>query len=585
MLLPEGKTPAYLGQAVAMLIFHDFARFRFAKDKLQFNDAVIRYGAVTGPLRARSLGRRPLRARRRQDALRRGRLLLEKQAPLYISTYDKHEPAWPKPARDGDLGAQAMFHAQAIEDELANPPADWLVMTRDYATQSGDTAALEPDNANGWYDAARQELHLVVPTQSPQEVAEGAAAMLAKSRIGLKRLFLHPCFTVGYGSKDHSPMPYYGLLAAVYGEGRPVRLAYDRFEQFQAGLKRHQFSMRYKVGVDRRTGLMQSFQAGMVANGGGRANCSVALTMVAATSAASIYYFPKTDIAVTAISSRALDCGSARGYGALETLAATEIMADEIAGELGLDPIEFRLRNVIKTGMKDAQGSVPDGKQRAETLLEKARAHALWTGRGAEKQSYEAANPGKYYGVGFGCIQRRFGDGAECSLAKVELASDGRITLGHTCNEIGTGASSGQAVACARWLGRPADVLEMAVTDWPELPVETSGDPHAMSQDEQDRLAKNPRWTPSIASASSASNSSYYFTHSTQAAAHIVFLYGLLPAAMAIWGREVKPECALEQWCAHEWKAWSRCRWRAWRSNRQPGSACGGSRRRSGHPG
>src|SRR5204862_2554862 len=51
MLLPPGKTPAYLGQAVAILIYHDFARFRFAREKLQFNDAVIRYGAVTGPLR------------------------------------------------------------------------------------------------------------------------------------------------------------------------------------------------------------------------------------------------------------------------------------------------------------------------------------------------------------------------------------------------------------------------------------------------------------------------------------------------------------------------------------------------------
>ena len=544
MLLPEGKTPAYLGQAVAMLIFHDFARFRFAKEKLQFNDAVIRYGAVTGPLQRDPWGAGRFVRVGGKTPYDEDVFSSNKQAPLYVSTYDKREPAWPKPALDGDIGAQAMFHAKAIEDELARPPADWLVMTRDYATQSGDTAPLEPDNANGWYDAARQELHLVVPTQSPQEVAEGAASLLAKSRLGLKRLFLHPCFTVGYGSKDHSPLPYVGLLAAVYGDGRPVRLAYDRFEHFQAGLKRHQFSMRYKVGVDRRTGVMQSFQAGLIANGGGRANCSVALSMVAATSAASIYYFPKTDIAVTAISSRALDCGSARGYGALETLAATEIMADEIAGELGLDPIEFRLRNVLKTGMRDAQGSVPDGSQRAETVLEKARAHVLWTGRGAKKQSYEAANPGRYYGVGFGCIQRRFGDGAQCSLAKVELAVDGRITLSHTGTEIGTGASSGQAVACARWLGRPADVLEMAVTDWPDLPVETSGNPHAMAQEEQDRLAKNPRWVPSFASASSASNSSYYFTHATQAAAHVVFLQGLLPAAMAIWGREVTPEAA-----------------------------------------
>ena len=544
MLLPEGKTAAYLGQAVAMLIFHDFARFRFAKEKLQFNDAVVRYGAVTGPLQRDPWGAGRFVRVGGKSAEDEDVFSSTRQAPLYVSTYDKRRPAWPKPARDGDLGAQAMFHAKAIDQELTQPPADWLVVTRDYATQSADTAALEPDNANGWYDAAKQELHLVVPTQSPQEVAEGAAGMLSKSRLGLKRLFLHPCFTVGYGSKDHSPLPYYGLLAAAYGDGRPVRVAYDRFEHFQAGLKRHQFSMRYRIGVERKTGLMQAFQADIVSNGGGRANCSDALTMVAATSAASIYYFPKTDVAATALSSRALDCGSARGYGALETLAATEIMADEIAGELDLDPIEFRLRNVLKTGMKNAQGAVPDGQQRAETVLQKARDHALWTGRAARKKAYDAANPGKSYGVGFGCIQRRFGDGAQCSLAKVELAADGRITLGHTGTEIGTGTSSGQAVACARWLGRPADVLEMAVTDWPELPVETSGNPHAMAQEEQDRLAKNPRWVPSFASASSASNSSYYFTHATQAAARVVFLHGLLPAAVAIWGREVKPEAA-----------------------------------------
>src|SRR5258708_37167082 len=203
-------------------------------------------------------------------------------------------------------------------------------MTRDYATQSGDTAALEPDNANGWYDSAKQEMHLVVPTQSPQEVAEGVATLMAKSRVGLKRLFLHPCFTVGYGSKDHSPMPYYGLLAACYGDSRPVRLANDRFDQFQAGLKRHQFSMRYTIGVDRRSRLLQSFPAGIVGNSGGRAHCSVALTMVGATSAASIYYFPKTDVAATAIASRALDCGSPRGLGPLGTLPCTELISHRL---------------------------------------------------------------------------------------------------------------------------------------------------------------------------------------------------------------------------------------------------------------
>ena len=70
--------------------------------------------------------------------------------------------------------------------------------------------------------------------------------------------------------------------------------------------------------------------------------------------------------------------------------------------------------------------------------------------------------------------------GPKRALAKVELAPDGRIALSHSGTEIGTGTSSGQAVACARWLGRPADALEMAVTEWPDLPVETSGDPHSI---------------------------------------------------------------------------------------------------------
>jgi CO/xanthine dehydrogenase Mo-binding subunit len=535
ILLPEGNTPAYLGQAVAILIFNDFARFRFAKYRLQFNDAVIRYGDVTGPL-----ARDPWGSSR---FVRVGGPTPEAEdvfSPVrqgsFSPTYQNHEPVWPAAAATGDVGTQGMFHAKAIADELLHPPADWLVLSRDYASQSGDVAALEPDNANGWYDAGREELHLVVPTQSPQEVAEGVAGMLAKSRIGLKRLFLHPCFTVGYGSKDHASMPYYGLVAALYGDGSPVRLANDRFEQFQAGLKRHAFDMHYTMAVDRKTGLLQTFQARITANGGGRANCSVFLTMAGATQAQSIYYFPKSDIAATAIASRALDCGSARGYGALETITATELMVDEIAAELGVDPIEFRLRNVLKTGMRTTQGAVQQGIPRGEAILQKAKVHPLWEGRATRKRSYDAAHPGKYYGVGFAACHRRFGSGSEAAFAKVEIAPDGTIALSHSGTEIGTGMSSGQAVACARWLGQPADQVELAITEWPELPVET-GSPDPIDQDAQDRLAENPRWTPAFASASSASNSSYYFTHTTREAARVVFLGGLWPAALAIWGR------------------------------------------------
>lgn len=535
MLLPVGKTPAYLGHAVAILIYHDFARFRFAKDMLKFRDDVIRYGAQTGPLERDPWGTFRYVRVGGDTSFDEDVYSSLKDAPVFPSAMRKHQPVWPDANEHGKLDEQGMYHAQQIAAELDRPSADWLVLDREYNTQSIDTAALEPDNANGWYDAATQSLHLVVPTQSPLEVADSAAAMVAKCRYPVKQLFLHPCYTVGYGSKDHCNVPYYGLVAALYGDGRPVRFANDRYEQFQTALKRHAFKMHYRIAVDRKTGLLQSFKADFEANGGGRCNFSPSVAMVGATAAQSIYYFPKNDFASVAIASRAIDAGSARGYGTLQSMAATEMAVDEIAAQLGVDPIDFRLKNALRSGMKNTQGAIPAGALRVTDVLERAQAHPLWTQRTKRKAEYEATHPGKRYGVGFACVQKDFGTGAEASFAKVEFDENGAITLHHTGAEIGTGMSTSQAVAVAKWLGKPATEIRVAVTDWADLPVVTSGDPYLMSQADQDRASANPRWTPNIASPSSATNSAFYFTHSTREAARAAFRYGLWPAALSIW--------------------------------------------------
>jgi len=535
MLLPTGKIPAYLGHAVAILIYHDFARFRCAKDRLKFHDEVICYGARSGPLERDPWGVfRFVRVGGAQPYADDVFSSL-KNAPLFPSMMRKHKPVWPERQEHGKLDEQGMFHAAQIEAELTDPPGDWLVLTRDYSTSSIDTAALEPDNGNCWYDATTHSLHMVVPTQSPQEVVESATAMVAQCRYPVGQLFLHPCYTVGYGSKDHYNFPFYSLVAALYGEGRPVRLANDRYEQFQTALKRHAFKMHYQMAVERKTGLLQSFKGEFEADGGGRANFSASVAMVAAAGAQSIYYFPKSDLATTAIASRAVDAGSARGYGTLQSMTATEMMVDEIAQQLGLDAIEFRLRNTLKTGMKNTEGAIPAGASRADEILEQARVHPLWTQRAGKKVEFEAGHPGQRYGVGFACVHKCFGTGAEASFAKVEIAPDGKVTLHHSATEIGTGTSTSQALVCARWLGRPAGEVNLPVLDWADLPVITSGDPYLMSQAVQDQLSANPRWSPSYAAPASATNSAFYFSHSTREAARVVFTHGLWPAAMSIW--------------------------------------------------
>ncbi|MFQ6312150.1 xanthine dehydrogenase family protein molybdopterin-binding subunit [Lysobacter capsici] len=537
LLLPEGKTPAYLGQAVALLIWNDFARFRAAKSRLKFRDELIRWGAQTGPVE-----RDPWATFRYvrvggASAFDDDAYSSYKDTVLFPSGYKKHNPQWATGDAGGKLDAQGIAYADAMAAELDRPGDGKLVFEREYFSQSIDTAAMELDNGNGWFDAATGTLHLVSATQSPNEIAEDGPRMLAATKFGVKRLVLHPCYTVGYGSKDHNAFPFVVLMAALYGGGRPVRLANDRYEQFQSSLKRHSFRMHYRLKLDRASGRFEVLQGRMLGDGGGRMNFSPSVCLVAATAAQSIYYFPRSDLSSTVIASRALDAGSARGYGTLQSMGATEMLIDEIAAELKLDPIELRLRNVFATGMKNTQGAIPAGLQRADEVLKKSREHPLWTQRAKRKAEYDAAHPGKRYGVGFGCVQKDYGTGGESAFAEVALSRDGRIALRHTGIEMGTGMATSQAAVCAQWLGRPADEVLTGETQWPELPMVATDDPWLMSQATQDAHVGNPRWTPNYASPSSASNSSYFFSHASREAARLLFTQGLWPAAQALWSQ------------------------------------------------
>ena len=116
----------------------------------------------------------------------------------------------------------------------------------------------------------------------------------------------------------------------MFFPNRPVRLANDRFEQFQSGIKRHAFKMRTRIGVDRATGKMVGFAADHALDGGGLANFSGNVASVGANAAIGIYYVPKVDVTTYAFHSRGVTAGSMRGYGTLQTMTALEVLVDEI---------------------------------------------------------------------------------------------------------------------------------------------------------------------------------------------------------------------------------------------------------------
>ncbi|OSP53903.1 xanthine dehydrogenase family protein molybdopterin-binding subunit [Pseudoruegeria sp. SK021] len=530
--LKPGNVSPMLGQPVALGIWHDYERFREARKRLQFNDDIFRFGEPAEPPKRAPYGAARFVRVGGDDP--RG---ADRFSPMkdYVVWPDTDDTGVQWPGDDHPAFGAAMGYSADIQSEMDTPPDGWRTFARDYHSQSVDPCAMEMENGLGWYDPGTGRLNVVGATQSPYSAAHHILDMMAASTLPLSALDFVTGYTVGYGQKEHQPFPYYVAMAALYGEGNPVRLALDRWQHFQFALKRHPFDIRTALTVDQ-DGKFQAMSCDMTGDGGGVMNFSPSVGTVAVTAAQSVYYMPKSDLSVQVLPSIGVTSGSMRGYGTLQSMATTEMLVDEIADEMGMDAIDLRRKNVIETGMKNTQGAVPSGHLRIGEILDIARQDPIWTERNDRKTAYEADNPGMLYGLGFASVQKDFGTGAEAAVVQLEITPEGRLKMRHVAAEIGAGATTSQMLVTQPYLGRPADEVEFSVQHWPEMPLETKDEPYTTPQEQEDQLSQDPHWVPRFTSPRSASNSAYYFTHATQQAAQLLLRLALWPSAVAIWG-------------------------------------------------
>ena len=535
---PLGQTPIYLGQPVALLIFDSFDAFDRAR--VIFRDSnLLKFGAETGPVQLPNY-----------TALRFTRIAgptpesPDVYSPLqegFISPGFKDpssRPIWePLPTSEGGQYAKGATYGEEIRKLLASPDPGLYVLDRKFNTQSIDPMALEPECGLAWYNAGAKSLELVLGVQSPFEITEALEYLFGETDASFKPDSIHTQFASlggSFGGKDHTPFPIYVALAGMFSPGKPVRLAHDRYQQFQGGIKRHAFAMRTQIGIDRATGLMTAFAADHVLDGGGLANYSASVATVGGTAAIGIYNIPKVDVTTVAEHTRGVTAGSMRGYGTLQTMTALETLIDEAATELGVDPIDLRRRNLLRTGGRTMNGNPWTVSVRTPELLDKLEEHAIWRDRAAHKEN---APNGTVVGTGVACCVKDYGTGADSSNARVELGRDGSISIHADAVEMGNGVSTAIAHRVAHALGRMPDEVYVAHIDaFDELGLVTSGNPYAITQAEQDEASKNPRWVPDISGATSASNGAHVGTQSAAQASRVIFRYGMWPAALALWG-------------------------------------------------
>ena len=150
-----------------------------------------------------------------------------------------------------------------------------------------------------------------------------------------------------FGGREDLSMQIHACLLALVTK-KPIKMVYSREESFFGHVHRHPARLWYRHHADR-DGNLVKVECRMVFDGGAYASSSTAVISNATSFAAGPYLVPNAAVDGYAVRTNNPPCGAMRGFGAVQTSFAAEAQMDKLADALGMDPIELRLRNALKT--------------------------------------------------------------------------------------------------------------------------------------------------------------------------------------------------------------------------------------------
>ena len=221
-----------------------------------------------------------------------------------------------------------------------------LVRTDRFVNKRQDAAPLEPHGCLASYDLSGH-LTLYTATQSPHYVMRNVAMVLGLP-VGRVRV-IKPFVGGGFGPKiEATPMDFIACLLSMK-TGKPVKMNYTRKQVFLHGRGRHQFVLELTTGV-KKDGTLAALKNKCYLEGGAYTSFGIATVYYAGSLLGGPYRLPNMKYDGYRVYTNRPACGAQRGHGGVAARAAWEQQLDIISEELGMDPVEFRLRNIMSAG-------------------------------------------------------------------------------------------------------------------------------------------------------------------------------------------------------------------------------------------
>src|SRR5687768_7502478 len=308
-------------------------------------------------------------------------------------------------------------------------------------------------------ESTDSSLTIHTASQSPSFVRIEIARLLGwpENRVRVRVPFLGG----GFGAKLYIKLE---ALVAVLSllVNRPVKLSLTMEEQFFT-ITKHASTFRIKSAVTR-DGRIVARDCEVWWNGGAYADIGPRVTQKSGFTAPGPYDIENVSIDSYALYTNLPPAGALRGFGIPQLVWAYEGHTDLVARELGVDPIEFRRRNLLREGRPQATGT-PMKDAALQKVLERLEALMEW--KKPMDRGTGSIRKGRGLAIGFkACIANT------TSLAAVNVNADGSCTVYTSCVDMGQGSDTAMAQIAAEVLQIPTEAVAVVHSDTDVTPFD-----------------------------------------------------------------------------------------------------------------
>jgi CO/xanthine dehydrogenase Mo-binding subunit len=374
-----------------------------------------------------------------------------------------------------DRGSNVFCHYQIRKGEVEAgfSQAD-VIIEHEYHTPAQEHAFLQPEAGLAYIDE-NGRIAIVEAGQWTHEDQEQVAHALNLPKDKIR--IIYPAIGGAFGGREDMSIQIVLALAAwelaKRGNPRPVKIIWSREESMIGHHKRHPFLIKAKWGATKE-GKITAAEIQLIADGGGYAYTSTKVLGNATILCTGAYNIPNVKVDAYAVYTNNVPTGAFRGFGGPQGLFEAEMQINLLAEALQIDPVEMRMRNLIKEGDLLSVGTpLPKGVS-IEKVLEKCALSAGWqkTEMGWRKPEI---NPGAYphrkRGLGIACGYKNVGfsfGAPELCTAKIELFGSAVIEkaiIYHSGADVGQGAHTVFLQMAAEALGVPMDHVHLVASD------------------------------------------------------------------------------------------------------------------------